>query len=105
MIHIQPKGNRVLVEEIPKDNVDNKTDSGLIVLAPDKGSGDNALLRGKVITVGTPEVNDKGHIEKPDVETETVVWFNRYNAFKVITKGITPYWLVHCRDIWGVGEI
>lgn len=105
MINVQPKGARVLVESSPKDNVDSVTDSGLIVVAPDLDSGGQALLKGIVICVGTPEENINGFLEKPDVLKDTVVWFNRYNSFKVITKGIKTYWIVHCRDIWGVGEI
>lgn len=102
---IQPKGAKVLVEEIVKENLDETTASGLIIPDKDKDSHDTALLKGKVLELGTPEIDGQGIARKPDVEKGTIIWFNRYNAFIVYVKGTTKYWSVSCSDIWAVGEI
>lgn len=104
---IKPKGARVYVEEIVKENKDDVTKSGIILEAKDKNSGDDALKHGIVIEVGTEEIryeDGRGMPMAPDVEIGTEIWFNRYNAFKVTSKGLKTFWVVDCKDIWAVGE-
>jgi co-chaperonin GroES (HSP10) len=101
---IQPKGAKVLVEEIVKENLGETTASGLVIPNKDKDSHDNALLKGKVLEVGTPEIDAQGIERKPDVKKGTIVWFNRYDSFIVLVKGMTKYWVVPCHSIFCVGE-
>lgn len=101
---IKPKGFRLLVEEIVKENKDGVTRSGIILEAKDKDSHDGALLKGKVIEVGTVEIDSRGFERKPDIEKGTVVWFNRYECFVIFTEGLTKYWAVPCGSVFCVGE-
>ena len=100
---IKPKGAKLLVEEIVKENKDDVTKSGIILEAKDKDSHDSALLQGIVLNVGTKEIDLNGIERVPDVEIGTKIWFNRYNAFIVVRKGLTTYWLVDCKDVHGTG--
>lgn len=100
---IKPKGARLLVEEIEKENKNDVTESGIILEAKDKDSHDVALIQGLVLEVGTPEII-KGELIKPDLEIGTKIWFNRYEAYIVLHKGLSTYWLVNCKDVWGVGD-
>jgi co-chaperonin GroES (HSP10) len=101
---IKPKGAKVLCEEITKENEEEKTTGGIFIPSKDKDSHDNALLKGKVLELGTPEIDLRGIERKPDVEKGTIVWFNRYECFIVLVKGTTKYWIVPCSSIFGVGE-
>jgi len=101
---IKPKGCKVLVEQIDKSNQEDKTKFGIILSSKEKDSGDDALLQGKVIEVGTDQVID-GVLHKVDVKLKTNIFFNRYNAFKVYSKGLSTFWVVDCKDVWCAGEI
>lgn len=103
MTNIQPKGAKVLVKVIDKENKESKTDSGLFIPKKDADSHDNALLMGEVVKLGTPEL-DKDTLRSPDVELGVSVFFNRYNAFITITEGIDTYYVVDCKDIWATEE-
>ena len=105
MKNLQPKGAKVIVETVEKENKEDKTPGGIILAAKEKDSGDNALLCGHVLKVGTPEVNDKGHVLKPGVQVGMFVWFNRYDSFKILNKGLKTYWVVPCQQIYCVGQI
>jgi co-chaperonin GroES (HSP10) len=101
---IKPKGARVLVEEIVKENKDDVTKSGIILEAKDKDSHDKAMIQGIVLEVGTKEIDKDGWEREPDVEIGTHVWFSRYEAFVVMNKGLKTFWLVKASDIWAVGD-
>ena len=90
---IKPIGEKVLVEYIDKPNKEDKTSFGIIVPKKDEDSHDRAMLKGQIIS--------KGHLKDIDFELNSVVFFNRYEAFIVANKGLKQYWLVNVKDIWG----
>lgn len=102
---VQPKGAKVYVEVLDKPNLEKKTESGIYISGAEKDSHDTALLLGRVIEVGTKEIDAMGNERIPDVIVGASVYFNRYNAFRVVVKGMTEYYLVDCKDIWGVGTV
>lgn len=105
-MELQPKGAKVIVRvDGEKHNEENLTKSGIYLAPKEKDSGDDALLFGEVTALGTPEIDDNGHVRKPDVLKGTPVWFNRYNSFKIVTKGLETYWVVPCKDIYLTGKL
>jgi co-chaperonin GroES (HSP10) len=105
MIKTKAKGAKVIVACEGKQNQDATTESGLYVAAKPEDAGDTALLSGEVVSTGTKELRDDGSYRVPDVCEGDTVWFNRYNAFKVITRGLRTYWVVDCNDIWATGDL
>jgi co-chaperonin GroES (HSP10) len=99
---ILPKGAKVFVKFVEKENKEDQTKSGFILTSKDKDSHDNALLMGEVVEVGTKEIDINGREREPDVEIGSMVYFNRYNAFKTHSEGTDDFFLVACVDIWGV---
>lgn len=95
----------MIVECEDKENQEDTTDSGIVITAKALDSGDKAMPFGKVISVGGKELTDDGRYIVPDVREGDTVWFNRYNAFKVVTRGLKTYWVVSCKDIWCVGDL
>lgn len=103
---IKPHGAKLLVEVEEKKDQGVTTSAGIYLEKKDKDSSDRAMLYGKIIDVGSKEIDQWGNGRIASVfSVGEYITFNRYNAFKVIAKGIKDIWVVHVNDVWCRGEL